>query len=72
MAEKWSPDSWRSKPIVQVPDYPDKEALAEVEQRLSTYPPLVFAGEARALKNQLADVAAIIGTMDIVFGEIDR
>ncbi|MBN9669941.1 class II 3-deoxy-7-phosphoheptulonate synthase [Roseibium aggregatum] len=58
MAEKWSPDSWRSKPIVQVPDYPDKEALAEVEQRLSTYPPLVFAGEARALKNQLADVAA--------------
>ncbi|MCV0429395.1 MAG: 3-deoxy-7-phosphoheptulonate synthase, partial [Roseibium sp.] len=58
MAEKWSPDSWRSKPILQVPEYPDQEALASVEQRLATYPPLVFAGEARALKAQLADVAA--------------
>ncbi len=58
MAEKWSPDSWRSKPILQVPEYPDQEALADVEERLSTYPPLVFAGEARALKQQLADVAA--------------
>ncbi|MHA7773314.1 class II 3-deoxy-7-phosphoheptulonate synthase [Roseibium sp. M-1] len=57
MAEKWTPDSWRSKPILQVPDYPDQEAVAEVEQRLSTYPPLVFAGEARKLKAQLADVA---------------
>ncbi|TYC63400.1 3-deoxy-7-phosphoheptulonate synthase class II [Rhodobacterales bacterium] len=58
MAEKWSPESWRSKPILQVPEYPDQEALADVEQRLATYPPLVFAGEARALKNQLAQVAA--------------
>ncbi len=57
MAEKWSPDSWRSKPILQVPEYPDEAALADVEQRLSTYPPLVFAGEARALKSQLANVA---------------
>ncbi len=57
MAEKWTPDSWRSKPIVQVPDYPDKEAVADVESRLATYPPLVFAGEARKLKAQLADVA---------------
>ena len=58
MAEKWSPETWRSKPILQVPEYPDQEALADVEQRLSTYPPLVFAGEARALKQQLADVAS--------------
>ncbi|GAA0782882.1 3-deoxy-7-phosphoheptulonate synthase class II [Roseibium denhamense] len=57
MAEKWSPDGWRSLPILQVPEYPDQEALADVEHRLSTYPPLVFAGEARALKNQLAEVA---------------
>ncbi|QUS57473.1 class II 3-deoxy-7-phosphoheptulonate synthase [Pseudovibrio brasiliensis] len=57
MAEKWTPDSWRSKPIVQVPDYPDKEAVADVESRLASYPPLVFAGEARKLKAQLADVA---------------
>lgn len=57
MADKWSPSSWRSKPILQVPEYPDQAALADVEQRLSTYPPLVFAGEARDLKAQLADVA---------------
>ncbi len=58
MPQQWSPDSWRSKPIVQVPDYPDTKALQEVEAKLATYPPLVFAGEARALKKQLADVAA--------------
>ncbi len=57
MSEKWAPDSWRSKPIVQVPDYPDPQALADVEARLATYPPLVFAGEARKLKANLADVA---------------
>lgn len=57
MAEKWTPGSWRSKPIVQMPDYPDKEALADVERRLASYPPLVFAGEARKLKAQLANVA---------------
>ncbi len=54
----WSPDSWRSKPIVQVPDYPDKAALGEVEEKLATFPPLVFAGEARQLRKALADVAA--------------
>jgi 3-deoxy-7-phosphoheptulonate synthase len=58
MPERWSPDSWRSKPIVQVPEYPDRKALAEVERQLSTFPPLVFAGEARALKRALARVAA--------------
>jgi 3-deoxy-7-phosphoheptulonate synthase len=41
-----------------VPDYPDKEALAAVEARLATFPPLVFAGEARDLKKSLAEVAA--------------
>src|SRR6202034_1628788 len=55
---KWSPDSWRSKPIVQVPEYPDAKALADVEAQLATYPPLVFAGEARNLKKALAQVAA--------------
>ncbi|WP_173931455.1 3-deoxy-7-phosphoheptulonate synthase class II [Chelativorans sp. Marseille-P2723] len=54
---KWSPGSWRSKPIQQVPSYQDKAALAEVEARMATYPPLVFAGEARKLKKQLAAVA---------------
>ena len=58
MATKWSPASWRSKPIKQVPEYPDPDALKNVEERLASYPPLVFAGEARALKQQLANVAA--------------
>ena len=58
MPTPWTPDSWRSKPIIQVPEYPDKAALAEVEARLATFPPLVFAGEARDLKKRLAEVAA--------------
>ncbi len=57
MAPRWSPDSWRSKPIEQVPDYPDPAALSEVEQQLASFPPLVFAGEARELKAKLARVA---------------
>lgn len=53
----WTPDSWRSKDIRQVPAYPDKAELAAVEERLANFPPLVFAGETRGLKEQLADVA---------------
>lgn len=53
----WTPDSWRQKPILQVPTYPDADALATAEKRLSTFPPLVFAGEARDLKAHLAEVA---------------
>jgi 3-deoxy-7-phosphoheptulonate synthase len=56
MAANWSPESWRSKPIVQVPEYPDQKALADAEARLATFPPLVFAGEARELKKTLAQV----------------
>ena len=54
----WSPDSWRSKDIRQVPEYPDKALLAAAETQLKTYPPLVFAGEARQLREELAEVAA--------------
>src|SRR6516165_3490351 len=57
-ARKWGPDSWRHQPIVQVPEYPDPKALAEVEAQLASFPPLVFAGEARNLKRALAQVAA--------------
>jgi 3-deoxy-7-phosphoheptulonate synthase len=57
MADRWSSDSWRRKPVVQVPDYPDAQALADVEKQLASFPPLVFAGEARALKRALARVA---------------
>src|SRR6202161_4121185 len=53
----WTPDSWRARPVLQVPQYPDAKALADVEGQLATFPPLVFAGEARNLKKALARVA---------------
>ncbi|TCT40868.1 class II 3-deoxy-7-phosphoheptulonate synthase [Martelella mediterranea] len=53
----WTPGSWRKKPILQVPEYPDQEKLAEAEASLASYPPLVFAGEARKLKSALAEVS---------------
>jgi len=58
MGAEWSKSTWRSRPRVQMPDFPDAQALADVERRLAGYPPLVFAGEARQLKRELADVAA--------------
>jgi 3-deoxy-7-phosphoheptulonate synthase len=58
MPERWTPDSWRKKPIQQVPEYPDPQALAETEKQLATFPPLVFAGEARHLKKALGQVAS--------------
>lgn len=57
MSTKWTPSSWRDKPIIQVPEYPDQARLEEYETRLAAYPPLVFAGEARALKDELGKVA---------------
>ena len=54
MGKGWTKSAWRAKPRVQMPDYPDQAALATVEAQLSKYPPLVFAGEARTLKRQLA------------------
>lgn len=57
MARDWTPDSWRLKPRVQMPDYADQAQLARVEATLATYPPLVFAGEARELTAKLAEVA---------------
>src|SRR5271157_2171533 len=58
MSSRWTPDSWRQKPVEQVPAYPDEAALKAVEKELASFPPLVFAGEARALKKVLAEVAA--------------
>ena len=54
----WSPSSWRTKPAKHIPtDYPDAAHLAQVEEKLKGFPPLVFAGEARTLKQRLADVS---------------
>ena len=56
MAE-WQKSDWRNLPRVQMPDYVDAAALEKVEAQLSNYPPLVFAGEARDLKAQLASAS---------------
>ena len=53
----WNQSSWREKPILQQPAYPNQEELNNVLNELKNFPPLVFAGEARSLKEQLAEVA---------------
>ncbi len=58
MGERWTPKSWRHLPIEQVPSYPDVTALGAVESQIASFPPLVFAGEARKLKAALGRVAA--------------
>ncbi|RMD49119.1 MAG: 3-deoxy-7-phosphoheptulonate synthase class II [Alphaproteobacteria bacterium] len=58
MTAGWTKSDWRKLPRVQMPDWPDPAAVAEVEAELSRMPPLVFAGEARRLKAELAEVAA--------------
>jgi len=57
MSKEWTPNSWRDLKALQMPKYPDAQALKAVEQRLERFPPLVFAGEARKLKRSLAKVA---------------
>ncbi len=57
MTKAWSKSDWRAKPRVQMPDYPNNATLNGVESQLAKYPPLVFAGEARRLKKQLAVAA---------------
>ncbi|NNU80467.1 3-deoxy-7-phosphoheptulonate synthase class II [Halovulum dunhuangense] len=56
MTSAWNKTAWRNHERIQMPDYPDQAALGEVEAKLATYPPLVFAGEARRLKAELAQV----------------
>ncbi|WP_374944514.1 class II 3-deoxy-7-phosphoheptulonate synthase [Sphingomonas sp.] len=57
MAANWAPDSWTRAEARQMPTYPDAAALDAACEQLGTYPPLVFAGEARALTAHLAKVA---------------
>ncbi|MFQ3234685.1 MAG: 3-deoxy-7-phosphoheptulonate synthase [Paraglaciecola sp.] len=54
---QWQPDDWRQKPILQQPHYEDQQHLTNVEQKLKTYPPLVFAAETRDLFKQLGQVS---------------
>ncbi|MCP5419141.1 MAG: 3-deoxy-7-phosphoheptulonate synthase class II [Gammaproteobacteria bacterium] len=57
MTNEWRPDSWRQRTAAQMPEYTNAAELADVERQLATFPPLVFAGEARTLHRQLAEVA---------------
>ncbi|MDV7141703.1 3-deoxy-7-phosphoheptulonate synthase class II [Tropicimonas sp. TH_r6] len=57
MTRVWNKSDWRTKPRVQMPEYPDQDALSAVEARLAKYPPLVFAGESRRLRSELAKAA---------------
>jgi 3-deoxy-7-phosphoheptulonate synthase len=57
MNKQWSPSSWREFPIKQQPKYKDLDKLKKVEEELSSYPPLIFAGEARKLKEHFAKAA---------------
>ena len=56
MANTWTPSSWQSFPAVQQPKWPDQSAVDRSLKQIASYPPLVFAGEARALQNSLAQV----------------
>lgn len=58
MTSTWTPQGWREKPAKQLPHYPDPARLEWAEGIIAGMPPLVFAGEARRLKSQLADVVA--------------
>jgi len=50
----WSRTSWQNFPALQQPNWPDPAEFRTVVETLSRLPPLVFAGEIRALKRQLA------------------
>jgi 3-deoxy-7-phosphoheptulonate synthase len=57
MATRWAPDSWTAHEARQLPSYPDQGALKAATETLRSYPPLVFAGEARNLTADLAKVS---------------
>jgi 3-deoxy-7-phosphoheptulonate synthase len=57
VASNWTPDGWKTHEAKHLPSYGDAAKLGEVQDTLAKFPPLVFAGEARALKQDLADVA---------------
>ena len=58
MPNTWSPTSWRAFPAVQQPEWPDEGDLERALKQVASYPPLVFAGEARSLQASLAQVSA--------------
>mgnify|MGYP003345162597 CR=1 FL=1 len=53
----WNLDSWKYRVAKHMPNYENEKDLKNVEQKLASFPPLVFAGEVRSLKNQLKEVS---------------
>ncbi|RWR89719.1 phospho-2-dehydro-3-deoxyheptonate aldolase 2, chloroplastic-like protein [Cinnamomum micranthum f. kanehirae] len=53
----WVVDSWKSKKVLQIPEYPNKEELESVLMTIESFRPIVFAGEARKLEERIADAA---------------
>ncbi|HEX6596820.1 MAG TPA: 3-deoxy-7-phosphoheptulonate synthase class II [Acidimicrobiales bacterium] len=53
----WTPSSWRARPALQQPEWPDQTALDDALARLAELPPLVFAGEMRKLTAALGQVS---------------
>ena len=49
--KKWKINSWRNHPVKHIPEYKDQDELNLVLSKLKNFPPLVFAGETRHLKN---------------------
>ena len=58
MARSWTPSSWQAFPALQQPHWPDSGDLDRALKQIGTYPPLVFAGEARSLQAALSQVAS--------------
>ena len=54
-AQGWTPSSWRDKPALQMPVYPDAAELAAAQDELRALPPLVTSREILSLKQQLAE-----------------
>ena len=54
--KNWKTNSWRKYPVKHIPKYEDDKELNMVLNKLKSSPPLVFAGETRHLKEQLANV----------------
>ena len=54
--KKWKTNSWKNYPVKHIPEYVDKKELNMVLNKIKNFPPLVFAGETRHLKEQLANV----------------
>ena len=67
-AKNWNPATWRTKPVRQMPDYPDSAAISAVETRLKSYPPLVFAGGAKGLALDLETLT--LKVIDVVDGDV--